>query len=272
MRTMNRNSRRKKGRFLLSLLSLFAVFFIFQYTSVPKRAALLFEPLYVRELTNATLLTRFIREKLDATTLAREDLVRALRSLEDREREFSVLQNRIRFLENEIPVEKLEKMDGVKTWVIHKSSRNVFLIKGGRDEGFRQGDIVLSRLGEAIGYIANVFPKSSRIHLFSRSGLRFEGILNAGNITILLEGDGQNTISHLPRDTEVDEGDTVFLQCSPTVQIGNVTHIRFDPRDPEKTIIIQPVLAPSQIQSVMVLNGSGEFCKENFREREDGLF
>ncbi len=271
-KTMNRNSRKKGRGVFLPLITLFAVFAIFQYSTVPERAALLLEPLYVRELTNTTLLTRFIREKLDTNTLTKEELVRALRLLEDEEKEFLLLQDRVRFLENEIPVEKLNEMDGTKTWVIHKASHNMFLIKGGGDKGFQEGDIVLSRLGEAIGYIADVFPKSSRVYLFSQSGLKSEGILSELNATIPLEGDGQNIISHLPRDMEVSDGNAVFLQCSPTTQIGSVTHIRFDPRDPEKIIIIQPTLAPSQIQTVMVLNGSEELCKKSFSEKEDDLF
>ncbi len=269
---MNRSSRKKRrGVFLSLLTTLLAVFVLFQYSTIPEKAALLLEPIYVRELTNTTLLTRFIREKLDSRTLTQEELVRALRLLGDKEKEISLLQNRVRLLENEISTEELEKMEGTKTWVIHKSSRDVFLIKGGEDKGFKQGDVVISRLGEAIGYIEKVFPRSSRLSLFSRNNVEIEGILNSLNASVQLKGDGQNSISFLPRDMEVNERDMVSLQCLPEVSLGNVAHIRFDPRDPKKMIIVEPILPPSQIQSVMVLNGSGDFCGENFVKEKNSL-
>jgi len=259
MKTMNRNSRKKKNYTIFFLFLFIGVFFVFQYTVVPKKLSLSLEPLYVRELTNLSLIKNFLKEKISSNGLTKQDTLHALKMINDIEKERDILISYIHFLENELPSTSFEKK-GEKAWVIHKNLQREFLIEGGEEMGFQKGDIVVSRLGEAIGFIEEVFPRSSKVFLYSHVGTHTEGVLSPLNITIKIEGNGRNAYSILPREAEVKEGDEVFLQCLHSIPLGTVSHLEFAPQDPEKTIIIQAKLAPSQIQSVEVLRGSGEIC------------
>ena len=244
---------------IFSLFFFIGVFFVFQYAAVPKKLSLFLEPLYVSELTNLTLIKNFLKEKISSNELTKQDTLHALRMINDIEKEREILLSRIHLLENELPP---SSFDGKreKTWVIHKNLQRAFLIEGGEERGFQKGDIAVSRLGEAIGFIQEVFPQSSKVFLFSHVGTHTEGILSPLNITIKVEGNGRNAYSILPREAEVGEGNEIFLQCLHPLPLGTVTHIEFAPQDPEKIITIQTKLAPSQVQSVEVLKGSGKIC------------
>lgn len=115
---------------------------------------------------------------------------------------------------------------------------NVVINKGSRD-GVSVGDKVFIADNVLIGYIADMYSKTSRVALYSDNDQSITGILYPHNETLVAQGNGGgNFIIETPREINVENGDIFYNLGQPGNIIGIVRHVEFDPRDPFKQVYL----------------------------------
>ena len=88
---------------------------------------------------------------------------------------------------------------------------DTLMIDAGAESGIRKGDLVSAGGSAFIGYVAEAYPSSSRVVLFSSPGEVREALLR-GDIPISLEGQGAGSlVGELPAGTDVFVGDPVLI-------------------------------------------------------------
>lgn len=131
----------------------------------------------------------------------------------------------------------------------NQSLYDTLLIDIGAEAGIQAGDRVFAKGNLPIGRVAEVYPKSSKVILFSSSGERTQVIISpqagqaGGNIfTELVGRGGGNFEIVLPRDIVLWKGDQAVLPGITPYVVGIVETIISDPRDSsQKALLVAPV-------------------------------
>lgn len=108
-------------------------------------------------------------------------------------------------------------------------SRDVLFLDQGESAGVRQGMIVVSAAQEAIGVIAEITPRSSKVRLISDKDFVTDVSLPDREITAVLKGQGsfRLLLDLVPRDKQLEPGDPIFTSSlgsvfPPGLAIGTV--------------------------------------------------
>lgn len=155
-------------------------------------------------------------------------------------------------LEKNQSIAQIEKT-AVSSQILSKDASGNLLIVGGSKNHFAIGDYVMSDDGLLIGSIAKVFDTTSRVHSFSKNKVTTRGVLFPSETSIELVGNGNAITSSLNREVEVSVGDQVYSQDSLGSLIGVVTAVDFDPRNPVKKILINPIFSYDELQIITVI-------------------
>lgn len=108
----------------------------------------------------------------------------------------------------------------------------------GSDHGVLVGNQVFSSPGVIMGEVTEVFKKTSKVLLYTASGVNQPIILDGQNLYIEAEGKGAGAFElHLPREIEIFEGDQLLYPTADSYILGVVTARLFDVRDPFQTIL-----------------------------------
>jgi cell shape-determining protein MreC len=129
-----------------------------------------------------------------------------------------------------------------------QSLMNSMVINAGTAQGVRVGQLVTVQHHLGLGTVASVSPKTAVVELFG--GPQFSGdvLLVNKNITVPSTGKGLGNFEiHIPREVAVSDGDFLAFPGNPSVVIGVVKSIIFDPRDPFQTVLAR---APVNIQEL----------------------
>ncbi len=129
-----------------------------------------------------------------------------------------------------------------------QSLMNSMVINAGTAQGVRVGQLVTVQHNLGLGTIVSVSPKTAVVELFG--GPQFSGdvLLANKNITVPATGKGAGNFEiHIPREVAVSDGDFLAFPGNPSVVIGVVKSIIFDPRDPFQTVLAR---APVNIQEL----------------------
>lgn len=136
-----------------------------------------------------------------------------------REAEFKISQNKLLESENNELQAQLGRSPKKESFAVasiiakpNRSPYDTLLLDIGTDEGIRPGMLVLAGSSTPIGVITEAALGTSLARLFSSSGQQEE--VNIGEKKIAAEAigvGGGNFRIFLPKDTEIKEGDTVFL-------------------------------------------------------------
>jgi hypothetical protein len=105
-----------------------------------------------------------------------------------------------------------------------------------------------------LGVISSVSAKSATVQLFA--GPQFDGDLVVRNqdITVPAKGKGSGNFEiHIPREIVVTDGDLLSLPEYPTLTVGLVKSISFDPRDPFQTVLARTPVNVQELRFVEVL-------------------
>ncbi|HEV7702012.1 MAG TPA: rod shape-determining protein MreC [Candidatus Paceibacterota bacterium] len=142
----------------------------------------------------------------------------------------------------------------------NQSPYDTLLIDIGVDKGIKMGDRVFAFGNLPIGRIAEAYPKSSKVILFSNSGEATEVVLSpqagqAGNIFTEVAGRGGGNFEMIvPRDLVLWKGDQAVLPGITPYVIGVVETVISDPRDSsQKALLVSPVNI-QQLKFVEVAN------------------
>ena len=125
----------------------------------------------------------------------------------------------------------------------NQSPYDTLIIDAGVKQGLQTGNMVFGMGNVPIGVIAEIYPNSSKVVLFSSSGEKTQAVVSGGDIFIDVVGRGGGNFEIiLPRDFTPIKGDEVVLPGITPYVLGVVETIISDPRDPFiKALLTSPV-------------------------------
>lgn len=138
------------------------------------------------------------------------------------------------------------KEDMVLAGILSKPSQSPYdtlVLDAGAKQGINTGNIVFAFGDIPIGRIAEVFPSSSKVVLFSNAGEKTQAIVRDKNNFFELVGRGGGNFEMiLPRDLTLQEGDLMTMPGINPYTLARVETIISDPRDPfTKALLSSPV-------------------------------
>ncbi len=132
----------------------------------------------------------------------------------------------------------------------NQSPYDTIIVDAGSSNNVQVGNIVFAKGFIPIGRVAEVYPRSSKVILFSNSGERTKVVItkNAAleetqGLFMDITGRGGNNFEMvLPRDFVVEKGDEVILPGITPFVVAVVDTIISDPRDAfKKALLVSPV-------------------------------
>ena len=138
------------------------------------------------------------------------------------------------------------KLNLILSAVLSKPNRSLYdtlLIDVGKNQGAVVNQKVFAQGNVPIGYIAEVYPSSSKVILFSSPGEKTEVVLSGKNAFMEAIGRGGGNFEMiLPRDFTVENGTEVSLPGITPYTLAIVQTIISDPRDSyQKALLASPV-------------------------------
>ena len=159
-----------------------------------------FESTYIDSF-NSLLISR---AELVSENIRLEQEVKNLRALEI---ENSSLKEKIKSFENISLTKNFNNLNFIETSLIIKNSSNEFLISGGTNQNFKNGDLVLDDRGYAIGYLREVYYSYSILETFLSQSFNIQ-LMDKYNNEYLLSSDGNQlfltSINILKFDTDIE--------------------------------------------------------------------
>ena len=144
------------------------------------------------------------RAELVSENIRLEQEVKSLRALEI---ENSSLKEKIESFENISLIKNFNNSNFIETSLIIKNSSNEFLISGGTNQNFQNGDLVLDDTGYVVGYLREVFYSYSILETFLSQNFKIQ-LLDKYNNEYLLSSDGNqlslSSINILTFNTDID--------------------------------------------------------------------
>lgn len=125
----------------------------------------------------------------------------------------------------------------------NRSPYDTMIIDVGESSGVKVGDKVFALGNIPIGQVALVYPRSSKVILFSTSGVKTEVSINGRNVILEIVGRGGGNFEMiLPRDFVLEPGSVVTLPGIFPYVVAKVETAISDPRDSfTKALLVSPV-------------------------------
>ncbi|MES3031907.1 MAG: rod shape-determining protein MreC [Patescibacteria group bacterium] len=146
----------------------------------------------------------------------------------------------------EILGRKNEKIPMVLASILSKPSQSLYdslTIDAGLQKGLKTGEMVFALGNVPIGRIAEIYPNSAKVILFSNSGEKTQVVVGDKNVFMQIVGRGGGNFEMiLPRDFKLAKGDQAVLPGINNYVVGIVETVISDPRDPfVKALLVSPV-------------------------------
>ena len=125
----------------------------------------------------------------------------------------------------------------------HQSPYDTLIIDAGIKQGIQVNDMVFGLGNVPIGVVAETYPNSSKVVLFSNSGRKTQVVISGKNIFMELVGRGGGNFEMIiQRDLAITKGEEVVLPGIVPYVVAKVETIISDPRDPfVKALLTSPV-------------------------------
>jgi rod shape-determining protein MreC len=135
-----------------------------------------------------------------------------------------------------------------------QSTYNTLVVYAGSDDGVSQGDLVTVYGTATLGRVVEVFPKTSKVALFSSPDVKTNVVLASEGVTLEATGRGAGNMRlELPRDIDVENG-AQLLDGQGRI-VGVVRATMFDPREPFQTVIARSAINVRHLDWVQVMVG-----------------
>jgi len=158
----------------------------------------------------------------------------------------------------EILGRKNPKTSMILAGILSKPNQSLYdtlVLDAGEKQGIKIGDMVFALGNIPLGRVADVYPNSSKVILFSNAGEKTQVVVgdkpartddsgrSGGNVFMEIVGRGGGNFEMImPRDFVPQKGDQVFLPGIASYVLGIIETILSDPRDPfQKALLISPV-------------------------------
>jgi cell shape-determining protein MreC len=130
---------------------------------------------------------------------------------------------------------------------------DILVIDAGSLNGIKAEDKVFAYGNILIGQISEVYPKTSKVRLFSTAGQKTSVILGNKDIYLDMIGRGGGNFEiTAPYDFEVIKGDNALYPDIYPYIVGVVEDIIFDPRDPFKKVLLRSPINFQELKFVGV--------------------
>ncbi len=147
--------------------------------------------------------------------------------------------------------------DVVVARILAKPSQSLYnslVIDQGSKDGVVLGQLVVTQGTIGLGKISSVSANTATVELFSGPQFDSNLVMNNQNITVPAKGKGGGNFEiHIPREIVVTDGDILGLPEHPSVAVGVVKSIIFDPRDPFQTVLARTPLNLQELNFVEVV-------------------
>jgi cell shape-determining protein MreC len=131
---------------------------------------------------------------------------------------------------------------------------DALIIDIGEKDGVKVGEKVFSEGIVLVGEIAEVYPQSSKVKLYSAPGEKIDVMLASGDIPATLTGrGGGNFEMTISREVEIKEGEEVYVPNLQNEVIAVVGKVIFDPRDPFQKVLLTGVVNYNALTHVQIL-------------------
>lgn len=138
-----------------------------------------------------------------------------------------------------------------------RSPYDTFIIDAGFREGIAKGDLVTAFETVAIGSIAEVFPHTAKVMLFSSPEQKTAVRLESSHITKEIIGQGGGVfVFSLPRDIAVVRGEMLSLPGINQKIVGTVTNTQMLPDDSFQTVTAKLPINIFELERVFVTFGN----------------
>lgn len=135
-----------------------------------------------------------------------------------------------------------------------QSLYNSLIIDQGSNNGITLGQLVVTQGTIGIGKISSVSKNTATVELFSGPQFDSNLVMKNQNITVPAKGKGGGNFEiHIPREIVVTDGDILALPEHPSMAIGVVKSITFDPRDPFQTVLARTPVNIQELNFVEVV-------------------
>jgi rod shape-determining protein MreC len=198
-----------------------------------------------------------------STLTPKSVLIQEIKNLKDTlaEQEALVIENEQIKEENEALKKELSYTPAVEqllgAQVIGKPNQSLFntlIIDRGSNQGVQLGQLVLAERSLGIGRVVGVSPTTATVELFGAPHFEGDVILAHKGVTVPAKGKGSGNFEiHIPREIAVADGDLLSFPEKPSIVIGVVKSVIFDPRDPFQTVLARLPVNVQELRFVEVL-------------------
>ncbi|MFA5778182.1 MAG: rod shape-determining protein MreC [Candidatus Paceibacterota bacterium] len=146
----------------------------------------------------------------------------------------------------EILNRKNTKIPMILATILAKPNQSIYdtlIVDVGLEQGLQMGNMVFALGNIPVGRVAEVYPNSAKVVLFSNPGEKTQAIISSKDIFMELIGRGGGNFEMvLPRDLTVQKGDQVVMSGINPYVLAVVETIISDPRDSfTKALLSSPV-------------------------------
>ncbi|MDO8604426.1 MAG: rod shape-determining protein MreC [bacterium] len=133
------------------------------------------------------------------------------------------------------------------------SPYDILVVDAGKKEGVGVGDMVVYAGSGVVGEIVEVSAQSSKLKLYSSSGVEEAVVVGAKRVPAKAVGRGMgNFEAKIPQDSEVFLGDNVVSAKSDLI-LGTISHIEEKPAEPFRRIFFRSPFNINEMQSVEII-------------------
>jgi len=134
-----------------------------------------------------------------------------------------------------------------------QSPYDVLVLDAGSEQGIQNGMEVTAYGNILIGYISEVFSKTSKVKLISFPKEEINVLLQNANVQVIAIGHGSGNFEiDLPKAVEVQEGDKVVTMSTNQLLLGIVEKIISNPSDPFQKILFRLPVNIQELNYVMI--------------------
>jgi len=124
----------------------------------------------------------------------------------------------------------------------------------GEDFGVKVGDKVIANANIYIGEVSEVYPRTSKIILYSTPGSKLSVVLGTNSVSVEAVGVGGGNFNiFLPREVEVKEGDVIMIPSITSNVFGIVEKVNFKDKDSFQTVLFKSPVNISELSFVEVV-------------------
>lgn len=261
MKYLSDKSKIKKRYFTSTLIFVAFALFIYYWSSFRAVAYPVAEPVLLGYGSTKTI-ARFVPSFVSTYVTSHKKLAESNKNLEiNIERLENQLAEKEAFIRETFLVNEVEaSQPGVRVLPLYplaedvtKLYSTVLLSKGYKDD-IQKGSVVYIRGMQPVCEIIDVYDRTSLCELFSKGGRITEGVTSSSTVTLTLLGEGGGSfVASLPKDIDVQVGESVYLRGDQAYTLGTVVMVQEDSQATGVKIYVKGAYNPA-VSSIFYVN------------------